>query len=308
MKDRRERTKPPYIHKGFETLGIANKRNEKLIKWLRNTATNETLNLAAKLESCGDPDHPYCNLGACHMCLRRNRLRLFREVLPYIERSQNTESMTIVSPDYTAQRGELYRIDLLAFQKWLARSLRDVLPPNLIAVGGVDVSINSTDNEAYHWVVHAHITIFGLADGPAAHALRCRIKSRLKLLPVNTSLHIKDVKAGEENKVTSYGLKSIFNWRSTFLDEEKSTSRAQEWATRKFSPSRMDEVELRVWLARWTAADRLILVGVTNPAAPNAIRLRDTPRTPKPSEPMTADKPAKPRATRSTRVKLGRPR
>jgi hypothetical protein len=213
-----------------------------------------------------------------------------------------------VPTSFTVPRGELYRIDLIKVKKWIARGLRDVLPGNLIAIGGVDVSINSTSNADFEWVVHFHVEVFMLAEGVAAKDLRGRLMARLKLPVLSTSLHIKDVKVGDEHKLASYCVKSIFNWRSTYWKVKNLRLRAPHWAMRKNSPKWKDEVELRVWLARWALADRLILDGVTNPAAPNGIRLRDTSRTPKPSEPMKADKPAKPRVTRSTRVKLGKRR
>jgi hypothetical protein len=308
MKARRKRKMPSYIHDKFEWRVTARIRNALLIKRLRRLGTNEAINLAVILENCAAPEQPDCSNGACHTCLRMQRLQYLEEIGAYILRSAHTESMTIVPTSFVVPRGELYRVDLIKVKKWIARGLRDVLPDHLVAIGGVDVSINSKSNADFEWVVHFHVEVLTLAEGVAAKELRARIMARLKLAPVNTSLHIKEVKVGDEHKLASYCLKSIFNWRSTYWKFKNLRLRAPHWAMRKNAPMWKDEVELRLWLSRCAFADRLILSGVTNPAAPNAIRLRDTPRTPKPSEPMKAEKPAKPRATRSTRVKLGRPR
>lgn len=305
---RRKRKKPPYIHDKFETIETVKKRNRQLIKWLRKKKTPIATNLADQLEACADIEQPHCNSGACHMCMRKQRLRYFKELWPYISSVYANESMTIVPLTYVAPRGDLHTLDLIAFKRWIARGLRDVLPRNLGAVGGVDVSINSIVNVGFEWVVHAHVSVFKLSEGATAESVRSRIKERLNLPPTNTSLHIKEVNEGEEQKAASYCMKSIFNWRSTFWDDRDPCPRAHEWATRKNCPKRMDEVELRIWLARWTFADRLILVGITNPAAPNSIRLRNTPRTPK--APKTSERPltAKARVTRGKRVKRGKPR
>lgn len=309
MPIRRKRKKPPYIHDKFERKVTAWLRNTLLIKRLRRLGTNESINLAVILEGCSGVDGQACGSGACHLCMRNQRLQLFEEGWLYIQRSLKSESMTIIPLNFAAKRGELYRIDLVQVKKWIARGLRDVLPRHLIAIGGIDVSINSKANADFEWVVHAHIAIFGLAEGETAKALRSRIKKRFALGAEEKALCIKDIKFGEEIKATSYCMKPIFNWRSTYWKTKNlPRRRAPHWATRKNRPKWMDEVELRIWLARWTFAARLILVGITNPAAPNSIRLSDSPRTPKPPKTSEGQAPAKVRVTRGNGVKWGKPR
>ncbi|MFP7571755.1 hypothetical protein [Marivita sp. S2033] len=145
--------------------------------------------------------------------------------------------MTLVPITFTAQRGELYRIDLVQAKKWIARGLRDVLPPDLIAIGGIDVSINSKANADFEWVVHAHVAVLGLAEGASAKALRSQIEKRFSLGAKRKALRVKDVKVGEETKATSYCMKPIFNWRSTYWKTKKlSRRRAPHWAIRKNRP------------------------------------------------------------------------
>jgi len=299
----------PYIPEKFESLETAESRNKTLIGWLCRQESDEAIELAASLYACSELKLSHCNSGACHVCLRSNRLRMLKEIQPYIEQSLSSEFVTVIPVGLTVPRGELETVDMKDVVKRIAKGLRHILPRNVIAIGGIDVSINSLANEGFEWVVHSHIIVLNYSDEPTAKAVRSRLQERFKLrADCNKALRIEDVKTGDEYKVASYGLKSIFNWRSGFWIGDDFSPRARKGRPKKYTPKRQDEVELRLWLARLAAADRLVLVGVTNPAGPESIRLRDTPRTPKAPKTSEGLAQAKARVTRSEGVTRGKPR
>jgi hypothetical protein len=298
-----------YVPKEFETSATAKQRNRQLIKWLTQTNTNEAMQLAATLDDCGNPELPRCNSGACRVCLRKNRLRKLREIRPYIQLSLGSEFVTLIPIDYVVPRGKLHTVSMKEIAKRVARGLRDVLSSNLVAVGGIDISLNAFENEDHVWVIHAHIIVLNYSDGPTTEAVRSRLKERFRLpADCNKALRIENVKISGEYRVASYGLKSIFNLKSGYWIRGKCSLRLRKGQARPQRLKSEDEVELRLWLARWTAADRLILVGVTNQAGPEFIRLRDTSRTPQTASSRLVHKRPKPRVTRAQRVQSRIPR
>ena len=65
---------------------------------------------------------------------------MLREIHPYIEQSLSSEFVTAIPIDCTVPRGKLHTVDLKEVAKKIAKGLRHILPRNLIAIGGIDVS------------------------------------------------------------------------------------------------------------------------------------------------------------------------
>ena len=298
------KTRPP---KRFETAEQAIRQTRRIARQLARSQDPLAQQQGLRLEACLAGETPSCRSGACPRCARESRRELLREIAPYMKRASERHMLTLVLPEFSTPVGKLHTLDMSSMKRRFERVLRDNLPTNMSLIGAIDISLNSFNNRNYFWSPHAHLMALKLGAGLSLQ--ECKKALRLKLPTEGTlrPLKVTKVKSRRQRSAVTYCYKSRFEWRSGYLKTKNLKKRAPHRASRGLKLKPRAEVELRQWLSRWTMPNRLILVGIANPAALNSIKLRDTTRTPKQSEKDTCPARGRSRVTRSGQAKKRSP-
>jgi len=299
------RRRPP---KGFEKPLEANRNTTRLAAQLNRSLQPEAHQLGLELEACLADDSPSCGSGACPRCCREVRLQLLHEAGRFVRSSTEKHMLTLIWKEFEVTPGRLHTLDMRVIKKKNERFLRRYLPKNLIVIGGIDVSLTSFENDNFKWSVHIHVIILKIGSGPSIEDYKEVLREKLPDDDIKRPLKVVEINPIRKRSAVTYCLKSSFEWRSGYLKTKNLQSRAPHRATRGLKLKPDAEVELRLWLSQWTMANRLILVGVANPASPKSIKLRDTSRTPKQSEKDTCPAPGRSSVTRSRLAKKRSPR
>lgn len=287
----------------FETAEEADNNTTRLATQLKKSSKPEAQLLALKLEACLAGDGPPCRSGACARCSREIRIEFLNEIEPYCRIASERHKMTLVLGKCAVPAGELQTLDMAEVKGRYERLLRRILPKNLIVIGGIDVSVNSFDNVNFIWSVHIDVIVLKIGPGPSIDDYKVVLRKKLPDDDIHRPLRVRRVNPETKWSGYTYCLKAKFEWRSGYVKSKGLRKRNPHRATRGIDLKPKHEVELRLWLAQGTMVNRLILVGVANPASPKSIKLRDTSRTPKQSEKDTCPARGKSRVTRSRSAK-----
>lgn len=266
------------IPKKFETPVGTNRRTRRYITQLQRSSKPAAKAAAKVLQSCTDGEGSPCGSAACVRCGRELRLQWLAEVGAVLPHARAVYMVTLITADLVVKKGSLHTVDLKAAKAHFARLFRRKLPPNLVVLGAVDVSLGSFQNRQFVWQVHCHVLVLDVGSGPSISAARPSLRDAVSDTGILRPLRVDTVKRKKRASAVTYCLKSVFEWRSGYWKTKNLRGRAPHRATRGLTVPADAEVELRSWLARYNLTDRLVLVGVTNPAAPNHIRLRPTAR------------------------------
>lgn len=274
--------------KNFETKKFINRTARRHLNKLKRSKNPSANALGKVLELCLLNETPECDSGACVCCARKKRLDFLREISPFIKNASEVHKLTLVLKEFIVERGKIHTLDMKRIKQRIEKLFRDHLPPNLIIIGAIDISLNSYENSDYEWAPHVHVLVLNIGNGPSISIAKEWLRAVVNKHNGKKALKVLRVKKGTEASAATYCCKSIFEWRSGFWKTKNLGSRRPHRATRGLNLPTDDEVELRLWLSNWTMVQRLILVGVSNPAAPNQIRLRLTSRSSKLSETVSS--------------------
>ncbi len=197
----------------FETLARAREYRHKHVAQLRKGDTDDR-ELARKLEACG-PGHR-CLSRACMVCTRRWRLWLVGEMLRLFH-GQELLFSTLVFPDLRLKKGGLDRLEVRSLLERVKRQLDRSGMPNLVAIGGFDLSLDVDRGSklAMWWQPHLHMITSGCSKEELGAALRPHYA---KTVVVPRPLRIDPVRNPVQQM--SYTAKSLYQRRITGTEEK----------------------------------------------------------------------------------------
>lgn len=254
---------------GFETLETALTRKEKLASLLNEGGRAER-RLARKLEQCGSESS--CDSGACPICTRELRIGLLSEALPIIEaggprassfkpgHTRYWTAASVIPAGYRCALGDLQAFELATKVKSMATVISRSSLASGIVIGGFDVSLNTTSDEAPCWQLHLYLLITGKPE-----ETKKVVRSAFKPEPSADRPHRCTLVYSPRGALT-YAYKAVFSRRSSY-----------RWEARKFTrhlPLTPDQQrELALFLDQGDAGGRLILSGLRRNGS-KLVRLR----------------------------------
>jgi hypothetical protein len=198
---------------GFESMAVARRRRDRLVHILRRGARTHR-QLAEMLGHCRKGRR--CGSLACPVCMRCLRRWFVYSAMEVCNREwEGALFVTVISPWFFADFGELHHLDLQVAKDRLRRQL-DRCPTlsQAVILGGIDFSLNTDGigNGGPRWSGHFHLIVFGATP----EQIRAELGRFYSPGPdVPRPLHIRNVK--EVMFAISYTLKSFFWDRRSFL-------------------------------------------------------------------------------------------
>ena len=240
----------PASPEDFETPSQAKKRRAHKIRLSRRGNQPELrLAVAAKLEGCRKGNR--CGSGACDVCLRLYRLRLFRQSSPVLASRPHWTRASVIPAGFLVPLGELANVDLTALGKMIDKRLERSSLRRRMVIAGIDISLNLQDNSIVGWQLHLYLLI----EGENALRLQEAIKAAFPPEPTAPAPYDFDEVNNPSNRVT-YLFKAIFQRRSRYTD-------ANSRARIRDQPLKGSELrEIVTFLDQHPIAARLILRGI----------------------------------------------
>ncbi len=233
---------------GFETFVDAKQRRAQKIQILRQ-GDKDQRRLAAKLERC--PKGSRCESGACDVCLRLYRLRLFRQTGPVLAARPRWTRASVVPDSFLLPLGELANLDLKALGGMIDKRLERSSLRRRIVLAGIDISLNLQDNNIIGWQLHLYMLIEG------ENTLRLREAIKAAFPPERTAPIPCDFdEVNAPSNCVTYLFKAIFKRRSRYTDTNGQ-------ARTKSLPLKGPELrELLQFLDQHSVGERLIPRGI----------------------------------------------
>jgi hypothetical protein len=242
------KTTIPPTPDGFETFADAKERRAQKIRILSQN-DKEQQRLATKLERCRKESR--CESGACDICLRLYRLRLFRQTSQVLAARPHWTRASVVPAGFLLPLGELRKVELKALGEMIEKRLERSSLRRRIVLAGIDVSLNLQDNNIIGWQLHLYMLI----EGENTLRLREAIKAAFPPEPTAAIPYDFDEVKVPSNCVT-YLFKAIFKRRSRYT-----TANGQPRT--KSLPLKGPELrELLLFLDQHFVGERLILRGI----------------------------------------------
>lgn len=233
---------------GFETYSEAKDRRAYKIEVLSG-GNRAQRRLAEKLQRCRKGAR--CNCGACDVCARLFRMRLFRQLQPILASRPHWTRASVVPADLLFDTGELVNVDLNALRRKISKRFERWSLRDRIVIAGTDISFNTEDNEPIGWQLHLYI----LVEGEHTAQLEEAVKGTFRAEPTaRVPYHFKQL-SGTIRPV-SYLYKAIFWRRSRYTLYERHPQ------IRNLPLKRPELRELLEFLGRYPVGARLILRGL----------------------------------------------
>jgi len=242
---------PKLPHEEFETFAAAKAASKKIRKALRGLSTAPARQLSKRLGKCRKGAR--CKLEACPKCRRRLRLNLVEDCLPILAEGQWCRASIVCE-------GFEYPYETTGTIPWrkIAERVRTRLNrlgiPDLMVIGGMDVSLNCYPEGKRIWQVHFYLLI----NQPKSKILRAKLLDKFKKGPATKNVELKDITSTPERCVT-YMCKSEFSISIKYGDylrnKPKKRSKPQIKSGKKLA-------NLALILGDDLVGSRLVLVGV----------------------------------------------
>ena len=202
-----------------------------------------------KLERCRKGSR--CESGACDVCLRLYRLRLFRQTGPVLAARPHWTRASVVPAGLLLPPGELTNVELKALGEMIDKRLERSSLRRRIVIAGIDISLNLQDNNIIGWQLHLYMLI----EGENTLRLREAIKAAFPPEPTAPIPYDFDEVNAPSNCVT-YLFKAIFKRRSRYTN-------ANGHPRTKSLPLKGPELrELLQFLDQHSVGERLIFRGI----------------------------------------------
>jgi hypothetical protein len=241
------RSNPTVTPAGFETFAEATKRRARKIRLLRQ-GNREDRTLASKLEACSKGNR--CGSGACDVCLGHYRRDLVRRTTPIFAAYEHWTRASIIPAKLLKRPGELSDVDLPSVVAMIDKRFERSSLRNRIIIAGIDISLNTENNEVTGWQLHLYLLIEG------ENTLRVREAIKAAFPPEPTAPIPYDYdRVRDPTIVITYLFKSLFHRRSRYLKDRKPRTGHQ--------PLKGPELrELLLFLDKYPIGARLILRGL----------------------------------------------
>ena len=232
---------------GFETLADAKRRRAQKIQSLHQ-GDKDQQRLADKLERCRKGSR--CESGACDVCLRLYRLRLYRQTGPVLAARPHWTRASVVPAGFLLSPGELTNVGLKALGEMIDKRLERSSLRHRIVIAGIDISLNLQDNNIIGWQLHLYM----LVEGENTLRLREAIKAAFPPEPTAPTPYDLDEVNDPSNCVT-YLFKAIFKRRSRYTNANGHRTKSLPLKGRELR-------ELLQFLDKHSVGERLILRGI----------------------------------------------
>jgi hypothetical protein len=233
---------------GIETYSDAKKRRAQKIRILSRGNRDEQ-RLAAKLERCRKGNR--CESGACDVCLRLYRLRLFRKTSPVLASRPHWTRASVVPAGFLLPLGELANVELKALGAMIDKRLERSSLHRRIVMAGIDISLNLQDNNIIGWQLHLYMLIEG------ENTLRLREAIKAAFPPERTAPTPYDFdEVNVPSTCVTYLFKAIFKRRSRY------TTGNHQPRTKSLPLKGPELRELLQFLDQHSVGERLILRGI----------------------------------------------
>ncbi len=232
-----------------------------VIKVLRE-GDAEDKRLASKIRVCKKENR--CLSGACPSCLREARIWLMSHGVTAMEdlaiagrrgkiegASKDWSVASIIPAGFNAPLGALHTLSLKTKVKTTARCLQRANLNGARVIGGIDLSLNTLENEEHTW----QLQLFLLINAPPSDGLKETLAEAFSPEPMaKRPLHVSSMYM--PRTALSYAFKSTFQLRSAYDSDG-------EACVRKVRLSKKEYVrELSRFLAQGKPLQRLILRGI----------------------------------------------
>jgi hypothetical protein len=213
------------------------------------SGNREHREVARELKSCRASAR--CETEACRVCLRAFRLHWVGEVTKIVVQRPHWTRSSIIPDGMLLPYGSLNVFDLKAAVKRAQKRIERSGISDRIVIGGVDVSLNLSDNNMIGWQLHPYLLVEGKND----RALRKALKAAFP--PEPSAAKPYDFREVEDPlKAITYAYKAVFKRRSAYIDAD---GKAQ---TRALPLKDPDQREILQFLAKYKVGSRAILRGV----------------------------------------------
>ena len=233
--------------KDQQTFADAKRRRAQKIKILRQGAKDQQ-RLATKLEQCRKGSR--CESGACDVCLRLYRLRLFRQTSTVLALRPHWTRASVVPAGFLLPLGELANVELKALAEMIDKRLERSSLRRRIVMAGIDISLNLQDNNIIGWQLHLYMLIEG------ENTLRLREAIKAAFPPERTAPIPYDFdEVNAPSNCVTYLFKAIFKRRSRYTG-------ANGHRTKSLPLKGPELRELLQFLDQQSVGERLILRGI----------------------------------------------
>jgi hypothetical protein len=144
--------------KGFETVAEALARRASKIHLLSDGNSYQR-RLAATLQRCRQGHR--CQSGACDVCLRLYRLRLYFQSQAIFPQRQYWTRASVVPTGFRFPVGQLAVVDLKALAGRIDKRIERSSLCGRLVFAGIDISLNLQDNQILGWQFHLYLLIEG---------------------------------------------------------------------------------------------------------------------------------------------------
>jgi hypothetical protein len=237
----------------FETVEQAERYRHSRIAILRKGGRADK-GLAEKLEACGGEDG-WCLSRACPVCARFFRRWIIGEALRILRPRTDLLAATLVMPERQARPGRLQGTDTKAALATMKRQLERAGIPNLVVVGGLDISleIDRRLGRPNLWQPHVHFISSGCSRKDLRQALAHHYPATDR---VPEPVHIDLVRDSDRPKQISYCFKSLYRRRVSTFDKQRKPS------TPEFQLRGEELREVCRFVDRYTYPELVIMKGI----------------------------------------------
>lgn len=195
----------------FETLEDCRRRQRQL---LRRHARHKPFHssIARSLEHCLDHDGRTCDHdacpAACHFAARRLRAAIILGATPLLQDHDGPISfVTVAHPRWALPPGQLRDVNSAAIQQWVRRRFMTIAGAGLVAVGAIDLSLNTALDGTLSYHPHVHLVIAGASKAELRDAFKI---PRTHALPHEKLLKVEPI--GPENvaRCIAYSVKQPY--------------------------------------------------------------------------------------------------
>ena len=178
------------------------------------------------------------------------RRRLVRQTAPIFAAREHWTRASVIPAKLLKRLGELSEVDLPAIVSMVNKRLERSSLRNRIIIAGIDISLNTDNNEIIGWQLHLYLLMEG------ENTLRLREAVKAAFPPEPTAPIPYDFSPlRDPAKAITYLFKAIFYRRSRYLKEGKPRTKAE--------PIKGHELrELLLFLDKYPIGSRLILRGL----------------------------------------------
>jgi len=219
-------------------------------------------------------NEPACHCGklGCEICRVAVQDSFEENGLDTFEPFPFPHLLSVVSDDGHVPFRGLNEFEISKYREKCQKRLSQCLPVDCIAMGAVDVSLNSFENKITGWNFHSHAVLSRPLNGSELKKLKERFP-RNCTLDVYKPVVQKPIAQTELRSTLRYVCKSFYTRRSTYIAKPKSERKPYRNSCGQDLTVKEDAM-LNAALAKYRVSDLLIFVGLKRQRTSDPTKLR----------------------------------